>query len=219
MNINANAKRVFCYGDSLVFGKVSGANERLSVNERWSGILQQILGTDWEVIEEGLRARNLAWENPFFTERDGLQQFGSIIGSHLGFDILVLALGTNDANNDEKYPRKLESLGDIVDQYINKLTDWCNFLEVKMPKILFVLPPDIDETHYDSGASKIFGAGAQGRLIELKSKLENTLRDKQIAYVDAATVCKPAAGDGIHLDIENNKKLAQAVADKIKSLA
>lgn len=217
MNTNKTAKRVLLYGDSLVFGKVSGANARHEIDVRWSGQLQALLGDDYEIIEEGLRARMLAGENSFFPERNGLEQFGPIIGSHLGVDLLVIALGTNDANKDNNFSTKINQLDKIIDSYLSKLNHWCEFLAVKTPVILFLLPPDIYEANYDEGAKTIFGEGAAIRVKTLKDGLKKVLAENSLNYIDASEVCKPASGDGIHLDEENNKNIAVAIEQFINT--
>ena len=55
MNINPQALRVLCFGDSNVWGRSGKSIERYPLNIRWTGILQEKLGNSYEVIEEGLR--------------------------------------------------------------------------------------------------------------------------------------------------------------------
>lgn len=56
MNRNNKAKRVLCYGDSNTWGRVPSGmgEERYPVDTRWPGILQNLLGENYEIIEEGL---------------------------------------------------------------------------------------------------------------------------------------------------------------------
>src|SRR5689334_11654512 len=98
MNTNKAAKTILIYGDSFTFAKIPGGL-RYDCETRFTGVLQKELGKDYEVIEEGLRGRTVSGENSFFPYRNGLEQFGPIIGSHLPLDLLVLFLGTNDLNS------------------------------------------------------------------------------------------------------------------------
>lgn len=214
MNTNPEAKRILLYGDSLVYGKASGKNERLDSKTRFSGVLQGLLGGEYEVIEEGLRARMIAGENSFFPDRDGLAQFPSIVGSHLPVDLLVILLGSNDCNaKANKSPQEIAS---ALKGYSPILKNWCEFLSVPEPKLLIVSPPHVDEAYYDEAMTRIFGEGAGQRSKELAPFYEQVAENINAAFLDAAKVCQPAAGDGIHLDPENNLRLAEALYEKVK---
>ena len=56
MNTNPQAKVVLCYGDSNTWGQNEDKNtgSRYPVNVRWTGKLQELLGNEYYVIEEGL---------------------------------------------------------------------------------------------------------------------------------------------------------------------
>ncbi|MEI6774741.1 MAG: hypothetical protein WCL18_08440 [bacterium] len=54
MNTNDKVKRILCYGDSNTWGRVpsSMGMERYPIHNRWPGILQELLGDTYEIIEE-----------------------------------------------------------------------------------------------------------------------------------------------------------------------
>lgn len=216
MNTNPAVRRVLLYGDSLVYGKVSGENRRFAANERFTGRLQWLFGNQAEIIEEGLRGRMLAGENQFFPERDGLTQFGPIIGSHLPVDVLVIFLGTNDCNasGEVSEARFLSA----YQKYLQKLTDWAAFLNVTVPKVMLIAPSAINETYFDEAMQKVFGVGAAERAASLPDIIKLCTEELGVDYFDSSVVCQPAAGDGIHLDASGNAALARALYDKLKSL-
>ena len=52
--------RIVAYGDSIAYGWVPNPNPpstRYSPDDRWPGALQKELGTNYQVIEEGLDGR------------------------------------------------------------------------------------------------------------------------------------------------------------------
>ena len=52
--------RILCYGDSNTWGYISDSDhQRHSKTERWTGVLQNMLGDNFEIIEEGLNGRTL----------------------------------------------------------------------------------------------------------------------------------------------------------------
>lgn len=206
MIVGSHTKSILVYGDSLVYGRQGGVNARLPVTERFTGVLQQLLGDGYDVIAEGLRARNMYGENPHFAERDGLQQFGPIIGSHLPVELVVLFLGTNDCNNRTAF--EADVVASSLKEYVAKTKQWVEFFEVTLPKFLVILPPDIDEASYDKTMQTIFGEGASVRLKQLRIGLVKVAEDLGLSVLDASKICRPDNHDGIHLDAENNQLLA-----------
>lgn len=57
MNSNPKAKRILCYGDSNTWGYIPGTAKRHDTKTRWTGMLQDKLGDEYEIIEEGLNSR------------------------------------------------------------------------------------------------------------------------------------------------------------------
>ena len=52
--------RILCYGDSNTWGYISGSNHlRYGNDKRWPKVLANLLGDNFEVIEEGLNSRTL----------------------------------------------------------------------------------------------------------------------------------------------------------------
>jgi len=98
MNTNISAKQILIYGDSYVFGIIPGGNgARYDSSTRYTGVAQNYLGSDYNIIEEGMRGRTISGENGFFPHRDGLKAFDGIIGSHFPLDLVIIGLGTNDS--------------------------------------------------------------------------------------------------------------------------
>ena len=57
MNTNPNAINILCFGDSNTYGQKPDKTGRYEANVRWTGVLQQLLGDGYYVIEEGLGSR------------------------------------------------------------------------------------------------------------------------------------------------------------------
>lgn len=219
MNTNPNARQVLIYGDSLVYGKKPGSPERFASDVRFTGIIQKELGDDFNIIEEGLRARNLVGENPFFIERNGLDQFGAIFSSHVPLDLVVLMLGTNDCNRSPE--RSTEDVWGALDMYRDKIVSNCKILGIPtLPKLLVVAPPYIKGTDVEANTamSKIFGSDAEERIKKVEATLESYCKQNNIPFLKTSSMCEAEAGEGIHLDAENNKKLGAALSLAIKTV-
>jgi lysophospholipase L1-like esterase len=59
--------RIVLYGDSNTYGWIPQPNppsSRYDANDRWAGILKNLLGSNYEVIEEGLDGRTTDATDP-----------------------------------------------------------------------------------------------------------------------------------------------------------
>lgn len=212
-------KHILIYGDSLVYGKVPGKPQRFPFGTNFTEILSESLGKEYYLIPEGLRARTLGGENGFFPERNGLEQFGPIFGSHVPLDLVCIMLGSNDCNG--KDVKTFEEIQNILKTYTEKVLQWCTSLSIStVPRIMFIAPPLIrdTETQKDEGMKNIFPVGAEARLKQISDIMKTFCEQNECIFFDTAAVCQTADGEGVHLDEENNKKLGIALALYIKNL-
>ncbi len=207
MNINKDSKRILAYGDSLTWGRIANQFKRYDVDTRWTGVLQNELGNDYEVIEEGLRGRFLAGENPFVPNRDGLAQFGPILASHFPLDLVVIMLGTNDTNS-----RANKSAGDIakgLNNYFQEIDEWVTDFQVSMPKVLVIAPPLIDETRLKEN-SMFEGATTKSR--EFAQEFENIAKEYGAFFFDSSKYAPQDGEDGVHISGESHRRLGTNLA-------
>lgn len=99
MNTNPKAIRILCYGDSNTWGQNPHTWERYASNERWTGRLQDLLGENFEIIEEGLCGRSTVLERENRPGGNGKPYLLPCVMSHNPIDIVILNLGTNDFKN------------------------------------------------------------------------------------------------------------------------
>ena len=137
MITDPDAKRVLCFGDSNTYGTcrrmpgVEGAPApdpdylRLNADRRWPGVLQRVLGPDYEVIEEGLNGRTTDLDEPARPGLDGRSYFVPCLLSHRPLNVVVLMLGGNDLKPSfGRTPREIaEALGRYVDDIAAYATD------------------------------------------------------------------------------------------------
>src|SRR6185437_534440 len=98
-------KTILCFGDSNVRGVIPepisnrmGLTKRYIKPKRWTGILQKNLGSNYDVIEEGIGGRTTMFEEilPGRPYRNGLTQLPACLESFYPIDLVILMLGTND---------------------------------------------------------------------------------------------------------------------------
>lgn len=215
-------KQILIYGDSLVYGKKPGSAERFEYADRFVGVMASELGAGYTVIAEGLRARTLSGENPFFTERDGLKQFGPIYASHIPLDLVIIFLGTNDCNRS--IPKTKEDIYTALHAYITEIKTWNGAMGVteiyRMPQVLLVAPPYIlsEEVNKDEKMSKIFGPDAEERSHVLNASIQSFAKENGIHCIDAASIVIAASGEGVHIGLEQNKILGKVLAQNVRDI-
>jgi lysophospholipase L1-like esterase len=215
MNTNAKAKRILCYGDSNTWGWIpaSMGMERYSVEKRWPGRLQELLGNDYEIIEEGLGGRTTMFDDPRpdFPERNGLKTLSIILESHLPLDFVILMLGTTDTK--ELMNLSTEKIAEGVDKLVETIKSYKILKGSSTPQILLVVPPIVRE---EAGfASKLFrGGSAKGR--ELVEAYKKIAESRNILFLDPTIEIRVDQEEGVHINAENHQKLAELIYEKIK---
>lgn len=213
MNITVQATRLLCYGDSLTFGKVPGHTKRFATHERWTGVLQGLLGSNFEIIEEGLRGRTTELNDPDSIDRNGFTYFQSCVLSHLPLDFVIILLGTNDLK--AKFDRDPVEIAASFKKYKDALSYAAQYLEEKEPRILLLSPPHINEAQTLSEWGYTGGEEKAKLLSKEYAQIAQTI---QADFLDLAPLVQPDELDGIHLDLESNKKVATVIAQKVQHI-
>ena len=93
----AERKRIVCFGDSNTWGYNPEDGSRYGEDVRWPKLLGEMLGGDFEVVEEGQNGRTIVSPDPWeWGTKCGADQILPIIESHSPIEVLVIMLGTND---------------------------------------------------------------------------------------------------------------------------
>jgi lysophospholipase L1-like esterase len=101
----SDPKRILAYGDWLTWGwipvHVAPPSRRYPPEGRWPGVMQEALGTGYEVIEAGLNGRTADLPDPTLPQisgsgLDGSADLPATLATHLPLDLVLIMLGTND---------------------------------------------------------------------------------------------------------------------------
>ena len=209
-----NKKHILCFGDSNTWGYCAQTNGRYADNERWTQVLQKLLGSDWILIEEGLCGRTTVFEDPLNEGLSGLAQLQPVLYSHAPLDILMIMLGTNDCK--ERFSATPKNISDGMDRLIKKaktLSVWRT-----KPNILISAPIIIDECCYTSSVAGEMGARCVEKSKELPSLLQQCASDNRCAYFDCNPYVKANTIDGMHFDFPSNKSFAHALYPVVTKL-
>ena len=196
---------IVCFGDSNTFGYIpNGA--RYDKNTRWTGILQNLLGNEYNVIEEGLNGRTTIYNREEEPERNGYNALNVILHSQEPIDYIIVMLGTNDTK--VYYDVSIEGIVFGIEKIINYILKFPYSYQSNPPKIVLISPILIREDIVDPGCFELSSA--------LKSKefanayLE-VAKKYNLIYLDASKHAKPSLIDGLHMDKDGHEKLAKAI--------
>ena len=187
-------KHVLCFGDSNTWGFIPGTCKRYDEHTRWTGILQNELGADWRIHENGQNGRT--------TLRP--------------LDAIIIMLGTNDLKEhtaqasvngigtlirtiqtfDQLYPASVPLFGD------NK------------PRILVLTPIEIGENvaEWDT----LHGKGQESR--KFPALMKGLCEWLGVEMMNTQEIVQPSKVDGIHMMPEEHRKLALAVKEKLLAM-
>lgn len=201
-------KKILCYGDSNTFGFIPGTCGRYNRNERWSGILSELL-PDYEIIEEGMNNRLGFFESPEGLKQSGSKYLPTVLNNHKDIDIFVLALGTNDA----QFFYNLDI--NIVQNGLKYLVETI-YNENKNAKIILIPPVRIKENIVDGMFSCQFDLESIKKIEEIFPIYKNIADIMNCLYFDFNIYVTPSETDGLHYTKESHRIIAQNLAKFIE---
>ena len=117
-------KHIVCFGDSNTHGYCADPKDcaeggnRYNEAERWPCLLQDLLGPEAKVLEEGLSGRTTVFSDPLHESMSGLEVIYSVLMSHEPVDLLIIMLGTNDTK--ERFNANAACIGIGMERLLDK---------------------------------------------------------------------------------------------------
>ncbi|MBC7564844.1 hypothetical protein H7100_01265 [Candidatus Saccharibacteria bacterium] len=215
MNTNTSTERIMVFGDSLSWGYEPGSkHQRFASDVRWPGKLQQLLGSDYEIIEENLNSRGIDNGDPRSGKegRRALDYIEACLDSHDPLDRVIVLLGTNELKHE--MGMTADAVGESMERLLNIILTRPSQFRGTTPKATLISPPIIDEyTEYCQTGNKYLGATEKSkRLIEV---YENLAKKLEIKYVALNSI--GVGVDGIHIDADEHTKVAKLVYQSLKT--
>lgn len=194
MSSNHASKRVFIYGDSNVWGDTF-VGPRVRYSDRWVNRLKRELRGKAHIIADGLSGRVAGdfckakpYKNGKHTFAEALQQAGNV-------DIVIIALGTNDLQ--QQYGRTAQAIiHDLIDY--QKLAHGAD--------VIYILPPAFS-TGEDSGPE----------FTEQSEAIRQEILQNKEALGDYIELPFIPLSDGIHFSAKGHRLVAHAVKQALKA--
>lgn len=205
-------RSILCFGDSNTYGIDCIHGTRYPRSSRWSGILQDLLGEQYDVIEEGLGGRNTIWSDPLAVGRTGIDMLPWLLESHKPLDLVILSLGTNDCRTH--LGLSPEVIGEGMRTLIRVASDPQHYLPDPVPQILVVAPaplgPDMDQCPFP-----FFDQTSRETSLRLSEIYRQVAAQEHCGFLDAA-VTAHAGRDQVHLDAGSHQRLAGEIAEWVR---
>lgn len=213
-------KAVLCFGDSNTYGFnpefTSPYNMRYPKNIRWTGILQNILGNDYDIIEEGLGGRTTVWDDPPSYGRNGRTQIIPLLQSHQPIDLVVIMLGTNDVKR--VYNASVMEVGRGMEELVKICLNPYVYDIMKAPEILIISPVKLGKNLKNSWLCDIFDEDSPSRVEGLASTYKQIADKYKTGFMDAAQYVETSDVDSVHINMEGHRILAIEIAKKVKEM-
>ena len=215
-------KHIICFGDSNTHGCCADSADcadgggRFNEQERWTRLLQEKLGDDYLVIEEGLSGRTTCFEDPIHEGLNGLNYITPCLKSHEPVDLLVIMLGTNDCK--DRFYASAACIGVGMARLVKKaMATEC--WGANKPNVLIIAPPHIGEGMLTSHVAATMGE----KCVEKSRQLAMYYREQAgllgCHFLDAQELgCEFNRVDYMHLTKKGHATLAEALAKKIPEL-
>lgn len=205
--------RIMFFGDSNTWG--FNATNRMRYENRYTKLIKDVM-CEHEIIEEGLCGRTLCQNDPYDIDRNGNNDIQMLIKTHLPLDMIVVMLGTNDAKR--MFNTNVYSLEKGMNALIDKIfTDGLYKHGFNRPKVLIVSPPIMHESYINNENTRInFGKEGYEIIEKAPIHLRNVANFYGVEFID--TQVKAGSLDGIHLDEEGHRQLADKLIEKIRSI-
>jgi lysophospholipase L1-like esterase len=194
--------RVLVYGDSNTWGS-DAQGLRYASRAQWPNILQRLLESDYEVVQEGLPARIAGDHDNVNVHRNGRSGFEIALRSASPFDYLIVALGTNDLK--KKYGLTPQQIVDDLVWYKDRAQRYSKTeedMEQRFQKVIYLNIANYrDNDDFD---------------VETASKVREAMNAGDEIVVELMDLEHSA--DGLHYSENDHEKVAKRVFEKIKEL-
>lgn len=215
MNTSPTAIKVLCYGDSNTWGQKPDKTGRYAANVRWTGLVQNLLGDSYYVVEEGLGSRTTDLEYDRKPGRNGKTYLVPCVASQIPVDVVAIMLGTNDLKME--YSRTAEEIATAIKGLVDDVRTYGLDKNGKAPKIILISPILVDDkaprfTEFYTG---YYDSRSMQESLKLAGAIEAVAEANDCTFLNAADVAH-SGEDGIHFSEDSNKPLAELIAATIR---
>ncbi|MBR0482447.1 MAG: SGNH/GDSL hydrolase family protein [Firmicutes bacterium] len=209
-------KTVLCYGDSNTYGYDPESGGRYPGNERWTGILRNLLGPGYRIIEEGCNGRTTVLDDPDEPWKNGKSYLKACLNTHKPVDIVCMMLGSNDLKTS--YGASVKEIAEGAGKLVDTIYEFSEKKQLPVPVVILMCPPEIGEDISKSFYSFEFDTTAMDRSREFPKEYKRIADERNCLFFNAAEVAKASKEDSLHLTEEGHRTIGEGLAKLIKNL-
>lgn len=202
---------ILCFGDSNTWGYNPVTKDRYSGGIRWTGKLQEKLGYDTRILEEGLCGRTTVFEDAYRAGKKGIDAIEKILEQNDNIDSVILMLGTNDCKTCNKSSARKIACG--IDRCLEVILKY-----VPADRVLLISPihlgDDVWKQEYDPEFSRHSVLVSHG----LKREYTKIAKKRKVHFLAASDYVQPSMEDQEHLNADGHGKLAKVIFNKIADM-
>lgn len=209
-------KRILCYGDSNTWGTDGDKGIRFDSNTRYTKVLEKLLGSDWEVVEEGMPGRTTVYDTDVDEYVNGRKYLYPCLESHAPLDVVTIMLGTNDLNNGVKANAFYAAAG--VERLVRLVKHWSMDKGISCPQILIIAPPLYGDAEAVVLAEVIDYPRCKEESRKFRKFYQEVAEHNECVFLAAEDYTVTCKTDGCHITAESHIALAGAIHSKILSM-
>jgi lysophospholipase L1-like esterase len=178
-------------------------------------VLDEKLGPEYLVIEEGLNGRTTVWDDPVRghpQKRNGSLYLVPCLESHCPVDLVVLMLGTNDLK--AKFSVTPIDIAQSIEALIGIIQQSGCGPDGGAPAILLMSPPPLGEL---TAYAETFTGGRE-KSLKLGEYYRQVAEAHGCGFLEAGSVISTSPVDGLHFDPEDHRKLGEKVAAMVTEI-
>lgn len=174
---------------------------------------------EWEIAVNGLNGRLMYTDDPYFKDLDGASQLARFLDQQVPYNLLVIALGANDARRMfhaslASWSQAFGKLAEIAVKANKKAFQ--SIGQSCLAPILFVQPPAFGLNGYVPGAES-YGDSGRKILAQCGMVMSRIAAENGCYFLDVQSQeIQGASLDGIHLDSHSHARMADILANWIE---
>jgi lysophospholipase L1-like esterase len=204
---DAAMRNILFFGDSNTYGYKPDKTGRYDFDVRWTGRISKILGSEYNIIEEGLCGRTTIFPDAVRDARKGIDLIGVVVESHKPVDVISIMLGTNDCKTE--FNADANTIAKRMEAVAGKAKETAG----EYAKIVIVSPIHLGKGVGEEGFDPEFDKRSENVSRQLAGEYKKVAKENGFYYFDAAGVAKPSEVDRQHLDEEGHKIFAEKYSE------
>tara|TARA_B100000886_G_scaffold151872_1_gene103354 strand:+ start:303 stop:971 length:669 start_codon:yes stop_codon:yes gene_type:complete len=217
-------KNILCFDGSNIWDFVPGAFDpetlymkRYSILERLPGLLREILGADYCIIEEGLNGRATNVDYPGLSGRSGTSYIVPCLYSKSPLDLVIINISINDIKVifDRTMMEISKGMAELID--LIKSTPYGPDMQGPPQILLISLSALTHEGYVDQNNESVFKGGME-KSLSFNEYYKKTALEKSCHYINLQSVVNYSEIDGLHYGKRGNAVIASVIASKINEI-